>query len=251
MVVPKSGIAAKDLDTGVEYNIATDTADQNHHVDFPAVAGRTVAWIETGANTQQIMAKNVDTGEVTQIREIRGYATSLAHLQGSGGILAWNENVTGTTPGAAVSYGIQAYYLATRTYSQVVAYQITTNKLSPSFILDSGRVALVNSTGGLHVQDLTSGSQINVPYVGEMQYLVMKGNKLLFSPGSTPIDQVYGVDLASPRGEPVLLLTTDPGTQPPYLPQYQVAIAGDWLVWQNGNSEAQLLGVQKLDLTAR
>ncbi len=245
-----AGLYAKDLATGMGYEIVRATSDK-----FPAnpvVAGRTVAWLEFGTNKQSILAKNVDTGNTIEVKSVLTNTPSISGLEGSGRFLVWSEldySQQQTGP-SGYPYSIQAYDLTTGRQFEVVAAHLDSGPdfAFPSYSLSGNRLAVSIKPNSPFVFDLLTNKRIDLLYSGNMQNVALYGDKLLFSTSIDAFD-VYGIDLSSPDMKAVSLLQTPPNTPPQDAPRYQAAVVGGWLVWSNSMEPQSRLNHKKLDLT--
>ncbi len=244
------GLYAKDLATGMDYDISRATGSS--FPQNPVVAGRTVAWLEVSDNAQIIKAKNVDTGNTTEVKDLIGNTSQITGLAGQGRFLVWCEvdydHSQTSTPVPGYPYTLEAYDLATgNQYQELTAYLSSGPDFAlPSYSLSGTRLAVSMKSKNSFLINLSTGTSIELPYTGTMQNLTLYGDKLLFS---TSIDasDLYGIDLSSPDLKAVPLLQTPPNTPPQDAPRYQAAVVGDWLVWDNAKDPQSRLSHKKLD----
>jgi hypothetical protein len=217
------------------------------------VAGRTVAWLEVSDNTQVIKARNVDTGNTTEVKVVLGNTSQITGLEGKGRFLVWGEldydHSQTSTPVPGYPYTLEAYDLATgNQYQELTAYLSSGPDFAlPSYSISGTRLAVSMKSKNPFLINLSTGTSIELPYTGTMQNLTLYGDKLLFSTGIEASD-LYGIDLSSSDLKAVLLLQSPPNTPSQDAPRYQAAVVGDWLVWANAKDSQSRLSHKKLDL---
>jgi hypothetical protein len=246
-----AGIYAKDLATGTTYDVVNVDATKGQYPANPVVAGRTVAWIDVGNNRQTIMAKNVDTGKITEVKVVIGDEPNILDLRGSRRFLTWGELDHNSLPSTATGYPytLESYDLSTNEESQVAVAYLDKNAgfNLPSYSLSGDLLAASVATRLPFTINLATGISANIPYTGTMQNLVLNGDKLLFS-SSIDNSDVYGIDLSSADMKAAQLLQTPPNTQPKDAPRYQAAVVGDWLVWGDATAPQARLDHKKLEI---
>ena len=242
---------ATDMATGQRYELARTTPGQTIQDWTPglsdvAVAGRTVAWMEylKGGIAARIVAKNVDTGGVIEVRAVvRNLPNGdwiLAFLQGSGKFLSWQEfSFTSMVPGddstSSHSYNIQVYDLVSRKLSTVLSEQGSGSKpIYRLTSLDGDRLVVNDAPGHLLVINLADGTRSGLSVVVELGAFDLYGDRLLVY---TDNSEVYGLNVSRPEQLAELLLSLEPGMQPVQR-RYAATLSGDWLVWSTGISPA-------------
>ncbi len=170
--VTDTDIVGQDLATGQPFTVA---AGPNRQM-APAIAGRTVVWLETTSLGQQVLAKDLDSTLVTSLATATaGSGDSFAPPAINDQYIIWVwQTVAPSTP-RTVQIRIQAYNRASHDLRTVTEY---TQPLSKPvlYALDGHRLVWLTA-GGLLVADLNSGEQhmllqpplfANAPLVGAL-----------------------------------------------------------------------------------
>ncbi len=226
-----SGVYAKNLATGQEYTVATGFVPQG----TIGISGRKVAWLEGGAAGQQLKVKDLDSNEITLVREVATEEPYLTNVQMSGNNLIWSEIAYNNTKGdSKVSY-IKAYDLKTGQTHDAYSYVLDPKGSLPNVALSGDRLVVQDSEGNVFVKDLPSNDSFELAYKGLMNNLVVQGDLILFSSSPAHAD-INGINLK--RANTVVpIINSVPGS----FSQYEFTVAGGRLVYvdANGNPSRQ------------
>jgi hypothetical protein len=204
------GIYAKDLATGQEYVVATQGGETAH--DSPAVAGRTVGWIQRGP-APRIMISNIDTGAANPLREVDG-SIFLSDLRMSGGYAVWNEVATNSIGNPVRESRVAAYRLGDPQPFTVMTYTLGERpSYIPTLALDGIRLMVSDVDGAVYLYNLAQGvgTRTRLPYQGFATFPLLRGSLLLFSSSPPPIPfDIQGIKLSTPE-RTVPVVTPQPG----------------------------------------
>jgi hypothetical protein len=241
------GIYAKDLATGQEYVVATQGGETAH--DSPAVAGRTVGWIQRGPSPR-IMLSNIDTGATNPIRETTGGSPFLTDLHMSGNYAVWNEAVVNTAQDFGKESRIMAYALDSPRPFTVMTYTLSERpSYIPALAIEGNRLVVSDVDGALYLYDLAqgAGTRTKLPYQGFATNPVIRGGVLLFSTSAPPASaDIQGINLRRPeRTVPIVAM------QPGSATKYRFTLAGEWVVYSASNSNGSPLQAMPLPAELR
>jgi hypothetical protein len=227
-----SGVYATDLATGQQYTVATGFVPQG----TIGISGRKVAWLEGGAAGQRLKIKDLDSNEITLVREVATNEPYLTGLQMSGNNLIWNEIAYNDAKGDSKVSSIKAYDLKTGQTHDAYTYVLDpTNSVLPHFALSGDRLVLQDGQNNVFVKDLSSNDTFELAYKGLMSNLVFQGDLVLFSSNLHDSD-INGINLK--RADTVVpILNSAPGL----FSQYEFTVAGGRLIYvdANGNPSRQ------------
>jgi hypothetical protein len=212
----EADIRGKDLVTGQEFIVADGPA----HQVVPAIAGRTVAWIEQtslpdGDTLQRLLTLDLDTRQHTEIARLSGGVTFDRPIL-SDTYLVWAEL---RRLGRTLHHRIRAYDRVTKRTAEVgesdyigTSYALTGRRL----LITSPSVSLTDLlTGARRVLD---GNRATAPRIsGDIAVWVGIDRQFSLDP------QIYGIDLRTGQRKPLVV-----GAGPQQAP----ALVGDRLVWQ-------------------
>ncbi|MEO8288827.1 MAG: hypothetical protein ABI670_20605 [Chloroflexota bacterium] len=236
---PTPGVYAKDLATGTQYEIALKPI----LADKPAVSGRMVAWVQSGADGQVILAKDIDTGTVVQVAGPLTEEPFVTSLQAGDGFFVWSESVYNQTDDQRKVSSLKAYAIATGETTTVLSYvQSAKAPKAPNYSITGHKLVVNDVDGSLFVLDFFTGVKKTLPYNGYAAGLLLSGNLLFFSDSPDLID-INAIDLRMPETVIQVIPPRKGRTG-----HYTYAVAGDYLIWSDSNSEDVQLHVQKLDI---
>jgi hypothetical protein len=207
------GIYAKNLATGQQYVVATQGGETAH--DSPAVAGRTVGWIQRGP-APRIMISNIDTRAANPIREFPADPSSpyLGDLRMSGNYAVWNEVVVNSTESPGKESRVMAYELGAPAPFVVMTYVLSPRaSYIPTLALDGIRLMVSDVDGAMYLYNLAQGvgTRTRLPYQGFATFPLLRGSLLLFSSSPPPIPfDIQGIKLSTPE-RTVPVVTPQPG----------------------------------------
>ena len=223
-------IRAKDLATGQTYDVATGPNLQS----APAVAGRTVAWLEADGYGLQLLVKDLDQHDPTPLATIRpgsetytGFGSPL--ISDSYIVWAWLGKPEGSPLSRAIT--IDAYNRQTHMVETIARYD--TPESDVRYALDGDRLVWLDN--GVQFADLRTGER-RLLYNGQALYnggplllpnVAIRGNVVYWwnEPG------LFGLRLDQPG---VVTLV------PEQVGVLSATVAGDWLVW--GTNDGGRLG---------
>lgn len=239
-------VIGKDLSRGTTYDIAVDPArDQS----APAIANKSVAWIEGDSSSIRVMSKEVDNNKVMVVRTFpiganQSVTTTLSPPLISGEYIVWAEAGLSDQATRSIPIQILAYNRKLATTSKVGEYEVPIGG-GPLYALDGHQVAWCDERQQvLRVMDLTKGETV-VLDTQQVQSVIVHGNLIIWSEMSagsgTNGADIYGANL---KDRTVIPLVTGVGDQ------LGPTVAGDWLVWSNvgGSYDGRLMSKKLADV---
>lgn len=214
-------IVAKDLAADTEFQVATGPVDQAQ----PAIAGKTVVWVEGDGKTDRLMAKDLDTGRVTEIVSVSRSTNSILQPLVSEEYIVWSQLGEDNQDTRSYPVQLRLYDRITGTTKTIAEFGISFGD-SPQIALDGHRLLWQGLTS-LNLTDLKSG-QTSALFQGRAFRPVIRGNKALWavSPDGANGFDIYGLDLAASDPRALIIMSGGNTTG-------EAALAGDQFIWQN------------------
>ena len=231
-------VLGKDLATGRDFQVATGPNDQV----FPAIAGKKVAWVEASHDALRLLIKDIDSSESYEAQSIplkdgMGYGLTFGKVALSEEFLVWAE--------------LAAYSRDTGQVYEIKAMDLNTHEVRSVF---KGRLDIIGASDDLSV----SGHRVvySIPEV-QMTDLSTGESRTLFAGGASSArirgdivvwlaqSRIWGVNVGA-RDVKARQLVGEPVRQGDY--GVSLAIAGDWLVWNNAEGrQAGTLSAKRLN----
>ncbi|HKP51857.1 MAG TPA: hypothetical protein VJ183_04305 [Chloroflexia bacterium] len=216
-------ILGKDLATGREFTVATGPNDQTK----PAIAGKKVAWVEMSRDAIRLLLKDLDSGELYEVQSFpmqngSSYGPTFGYTAISEEYLVWSERPP-STKNSGQLFELRAMSLKTREVRSVYKGILGISGASDEPSLSGHR--LVYSTPQIQMVDLDTGETrklLDAPSYSAR----IKGDVVAWISQS----RIWGMRLSDPD-HLAIQLVDQPVSQGDWTTT--VAIAGDWLVWNN------------------
>ncbi len=216
-------ILGKDLATGREFAVATGPNDQS----APVIAGKRVAWVEMSRDALKLLVKDLNSGEIYEAQSFpmqngMGYGPTFGHTAMSEEYLVWSE-LPQYSKSTGQLFELRAMSLKTREVRSVYKGMLGITGASDEPSLSGHHV--VYTTPTVQITDLDTGETRKL-FDTPASSARVKGDIVVWLSYS----RIWGLRLNDPSPTAVQLVDQEihQGDM-----AVTLAIAGDWLVWNN------------------